>query len=162
MPSVDKSLLLQTILEKLTQELAVLVAAAETTRQAATHEESRPENDKDTRGLEASYLARGQAKRVEETEECIMRLRFLSPRDFGAQDPVDLGALVEVDVDGESQRFLVVPIGGGMSVRMGDIEVRLVTPASPVGQSLMGKRAGEGFELKSRDKVREYEIVRVR
>jgi transcription elongation GreA/GreB family factor len=162
MPSIDKVTLVRAVLDKLEQELLVLAAAAEATRQGATHEESKPENDKDTRGLEASYLARGQAKRVEETEEIIMRLRFLSPRDFTKTDPIDLGALVEVDIDGESQTLFIVPMGGGMAVKVRGVDVRLVTPASPVGQALMGKLAGEGFELRSKDRLREYEIVAVR
>jgi transcription elongation GreA/GreB family factor len=160
--TLEKRAILPAILEKLTQELAVLAAAAEATRQGATHEESKPENDKDTRGLEASYLARGQAKRVEDTEEAIMRLRFLAPRDFGAEDAVDLGALVHVEIDGEESVFFLVPVGGGMSVALEGTEVRLVTPASPVGGALMGKRAGESFELKTRERLREYEILRVR
>lgn len=162
MPPIDKATLVRAVLDKLEQELLVLSAAAEATRQGATHEESKPENDKDTRGLEASYLARGQAKRVEETEEIIMRLRFLSPRDFAKTDPVDLGALVEVEIDGESQTLFIVPMGGGMALTVAGVDVRLVTPASPVGQALMGKLTGEGFELRSKERLREYEIIAVR
>ena len=53
--------------------LAALAASLATARDAhaaavegATHGEARAENDKDTRGLEQSYLARGQAQRVEQ------------------------------------------------------------------------------------------------
>src|SRR5689334_4245063 len=118
MQTDDKRALLPAILEKLERELAVLIAAAEETRKGATHEESKPENDKDTRGLEASYLARGQAKRVEDMEESITRLRFLAPRDFRPEDAVDLGALVDVSVDDETQCFFVVPVAGGLSVAL--------------------------------------------
>lgn len=162
MQDVDKRGLVTAIIDKLTQELAVLVASAEETRKGATHEESKPENDKDTRGLEASYLARGQARRVEETEEAITRLRFLAPRDFGPDDAVDVGAIVDVEVDGERQRVFVVPVAGGTTIAFGGADVRLVTPASPVGAALLGKRAGEDFELRVQSKVREYEVVAVR
>ena len=53
--------------------LALLGAHLETLERAhraacegATHEEAKPENDKDTRALEQSYLARGQAARIDE------------------------------------------------------------------------------------------------
>ena len=42
-------------------DLATLEKAQHATQAAATHEEAKPENDKDTRALEQSYLARGQA-----------------------------------------------------------------------------------------------------
>ena len=55
--------------------IAALTVALDTARRAhaaaiegATHAEAKPENDKDTRGLEQSYLARGQAQRVAELE----------------------------------------------------------------------------------------------
>jgi hypothetical protein len=43
--------------------LAGLERAHADARAGATHEEAKPENDKDTRALEQSYLARGQAIR---------------------------------------------------------------------------------------------------
>jgi len=43
-------------------------SAQRTVVEGATHEENKPENDKDTRALEQSYLARGQAQRVVELQ----------------------------------------------------------------------------------------------
>ena len=42
-------------------DLASLQRAHRATVEGATHEEAKPENDKDTRALEQSYLARGQS-----------------------------------------------------------------------------------------------------
>ena len=52
------------LLGKLEETLRTLEAAHADTREAATHAEAKPENDKDTRALEQSYLARGQAMRI--------------------------------------------------------------------------------------------------
>ena len=66
---LDKAKLVETILKSLEKDLEVLREAEKSTREAATHEESKPENEYDTRGLEASYLAGAQSKRIIETEE---------------------------------------------------------------------------------------------
>lgn len=155
---MDKHALLRAAIAHLEAEAETLRAAAEATRAGATHEESRPENDKDTRGLEASYLARGQAKRVEETLEAITRLRFLDLREFDADGEIDLGALVSVLVDDQPRTYFLVPAGGGLEVE-GAV---LLNPASPVGRALLGKCAGDEFELKLAGRVRVHEVVAVR
>jgi hypothetical protein len=71
---VTKRRILDALLSEMTAEVNLLLAAAALAYEGATHEESKPENDKDTRALEASYLARGQANRVEEMNETITRL----------------------------------------------------------------------------------------
>ncbi len=57
--------------------MIILKEAALATYEAATHEESKPENEYDTRGLEASYLAGAQAKRTAEIEELLIILKHL-------------------------------------------------------------------------------------
>ena len=92
---LDKAILIQRIVEKLSADLALYTKAAGAARAEATHEQSRAENKYDTRGLEASYLARGQARQVAELEASIQQVRTLPRRAFGPTDPIDLGAYVE-------------------------------------------------------------------
>ncbi len=110
----------------------------------ATNPESRAENSKDTRGLELSYLARGQAQRVAELEAAVTELGVFAPRAFGEGAAIGLGALVTADEDGASRRLFVANHGGG-TVLAGDVHV--VTPASPLGRALLGKRAGDEVEI---------------
>ncbi|MEM9070073.1 MAG: GreA/GreB family elongation factor [Myxococcota bacterium] len=159
MRSLDKRRVLEALLRQVEAELQTLIAAAEATHEGATHEEAKPENDKDTRALEASYLARGQAARVEETQEIATRLRFLELRSFGEDDPIGVGALVEVDVDGEEATYFLVPVGGGRRVVVEEREIIVVTASSPVGRALLGKEVGDDFELKIGPRRREYEIL---
>ena len=67
-----KKALVATLVEKLDNELANMKRAAKDAREAATHEEAKPENDKDTRALEASYLAGAQAARVRELDALVL------------------------------------------------------------------------------------------
>ncbi len=161
MIEIDKQIVRDAALDLLQRELASLRESAEKTRRAATHEESRPENDKDTRGLEASYLARGQARRVEETEEALNRLRFMELAHFDGGAGIGLSALVELEVDGDERCYFLVPAGGGRKVEAQGHLIHLLTPATPVGRALIDKAAGDDFELRIAGKLREYEILSV-
>ncbi len=159
----DKRAILDAVLASLEAEVASLLASATATYEGATHEEAKPENDKDTRALEASYLARGQAKRVEEMNETITRLRFIELREFGPDDPIGISALVDVEIDGgRVERMFLVPIGGGREVEVGGAKVRVVTSGSPVGRQLLGKYEGDDFVLTIAGKRREYVVEAVR
>ncbi|MEZ4266542.1 MAG: transcription elongation factor GreAB [Myxococcota bacterium] len=160
--SPDKSALRDAVLALLAHDAAEMKAAADTTRQGAVHEESRSEHDKDTRSLEASYLARGQAERTVAIGATMTRMRVMPLVDFDEDDPVALSALVDVRVDDEPRRLFVVSEGGGLRVRFEGVEVLLITTASPVGKALLGRVAGDEFTLVVGGKARAYIIERVR
>ena len=141
---MDKRALLQRVLSEIEAEIQTLTAAAKATHEAATHEESRPENDKDTRALEASYLARGQAKRVEEMQETHTRLRFLELRDYGEDDAIGAGALVVVEDEDEVEHtYFLVPAGGGRSLEHEGLAITVLATGSPLGRALIGARADD-------------------
>src|ERR1700761_8976870 len=71
----NKPEILKLLSEQVSADLAVMSAAQRTVVDGATHEENRPENDKDTRALEQSYLARGQAQRVVELQDALNKLK---------------------------------------------------------------------------------------
>ncbi len=157
---MPKAQLIEAALAKLEAELETMRRSADTTRAGAVHEESRPENDKDTRGLEASYLARGQAERVEELTESVRLLENLVPRKFSSDERVALSALVTVEAAGDTKFFLVVPSGGGIEVETATGEpVLLVTPTAPIVRAMLGKEIGDVFSIRVQGASREYEIT---
>jgi transcription elongation GreA/GreB family factor len=159
---MDKPAILSSLLEQLTSEIARATAAANRSRHDATHEEARPENDKDTRALETSYLARGQAQRVVELEQAERQVRFMTLRDFGPDDPIDLSALVELESDGARTWYLIAPAAGGHSVSHAGLTIDVLTPEAPLGRALIGRVSGEDLELRLGPRVRELSILQVR
>ncbi len=142
--------------ELLQATLQTLEAAHAAAREGATHEEAKPENDKDTRALEQSYLARGQALRIAELKAGLSLLGTMSVADTEVARP---GALLDVeDETGRTLRFFLAPEGGGTKLSG---EIQVVTPASPVGGALMGKRSGDEIELKLAGKSRQFSVLRV-
>lgn len=158
MADLDKAALRAELITQLTAALDGAQRAHAAAHEGATHAEARPENDKDTRGLEQSYLARGQAQRVAELEAAITAVGALALRAFTPRDPVALGALVVIEEDGAAQRLFLAP-GGGGSVVGGDVQV--VTPSSPLGRAVLGKRADDEVELRLPGRTRSLLITDV-
>jgi transcription elongation GreA/GreB family factor len=152
--------------ERLREELATLLAADLETREralraareGATHEEAKPENDKDTRALEQSYLARGEALRVEELKQGLADVQKMPLRALRDGEPAALGALVTVEEEGDPKVLWLAPYGGGSRLANGAVQV--VTPKSPLGRAVLGKRAGDECEMQLAGKVRILVIAR--
>jgi transcription elongation GreA/GreB family factor len=139
-------------------DLLTAERAQRSAAEGATDEEAKPENDKDTRALEQSYLARGQAQRVDELRTALGLVRSMPIRDFAEEAPIALGALVFVVVDEAERRYFVAPGGGGAELEGG---VQVVTPSSPLGRALLGRREGDETELGAGGRTRLIEITRV-
>lgn len=158
---MDKQALIDRIRETLKAEFVEADRLARDTAAAANHPEARPENDKDTRKIELSYLAAGQAARARELEAALAMLGSLQVRAFTESQPLQAGALIELDVAGETQRVLLIPAGGGIKISSDLGEISVVTPQSPLGRELLGKTVGDSFELVLGGRKREFEIVSV-
>ncbi|HEY1548994.1 MAG TPA: GreA/GreB family elongation factor [Kofleriaceae bacterium] len=147
----DKARLRTELLGRLEAQLATARAAHAAAIEGATDEEARPENDKDTRGLEQSYLARGYAQRVAELEAAVASIAVMT---IAKQSRVAIGAIVATADD---RVFFIAGHGGG--VELGDVTV--VTPTSPLGRALLGKRIDDECEVAVGDTRRTLEITSV-
>ncbi len=141
--ALKKKVVIQKIIEKLRRELSLYDKAARAAHAEATHEQSKAENKYDTRGLEASYLARGQSRQAAELIAAIEQFEKLSVRDFAGNDLIDLGAVVEIQQGGEKNLYILGPRSGGTEVVVGKKEFLVITPFSPLGQKIVGKRLEE-------------------
>src|SRR6266568_4548556 len=158
---MNKRALIQKITTKLVSELEVYFRADQASRAEATHEQSKAESKYDTRGLEASYLARGQSKQAAELEASIAEFEKLEVRKFAPGDGIDVGALVELQTDGETIFYFLGPRAGGTEVEHDKKEVLVITPQSPLGAQLMEKKAGERPQLELAGRRQPAKIISV-
>ncbi len=156
-----KKKLIAAIIESLSRSLAALEKAARASHAEATHESSRAENKYDTRGLEAAYLAGGQARQARELLESIKHYESMTARDFGKSESIDLGALVEAKSDGVTSFYFIGPRNGGLEVDLEGEEIMVITPQSPLGQNLMGRKAGDRWTAKLGGGSIKYQVVSV-
>ncbi|UYL07920.1 GreA/GreB family elongation factor [Bdellovibrio sp. SKB1291214] len=158
---MDKRKLIEHIRSEVEKDVEVLTASAKATIEAVTGEESKPENEYDTRGLEASYLARGQAKRISEIKEFLVVLKHVNVKDFGPDDKIAGTALIEVESNGKTSHLFMMTHGGGVTVTFEGKKIQIVTPNSPLGEALLDLVEGDVAIVEQGDSIREYEIISV-
>ena len=155
--------LLQALVLELTQDLEELTRRAQETAAGAVHEEARPEDDKDTRALEQTYLARGQAERVATASRALQIIESLRPAEFAHDQPIASTALVTIeDEEGVEKTVFLLPAAGGKKLELPHATVQVVTPSSPLGEGLLGKTEGDELEIRIGTKSRFWTVLAVR
>jgi transcription elongation GreA/GreB family factor len=162
---VDKTRLLSQVVERLKAQLEEVTRAQRSTQAGATHEDNRSEGDKDMRATEASYIARGQAARVEVLFEEVKQAEAVQPRAFGPDTPLAWGALVSLESEGTLSHHMLLPAGAGLRLdalgKSGRLAITVISTRSPLGQALVGARLFDSVSLDRDDLSREWEIVEV-
>jgi len=155
--SMNKLELKQIILDLLEQKWQIAQSSVQRAIESATDEETVPEHKYDTLALEASYLAHGQAKRLQECEQEISLFKEL----VMPQEPhcVVLGCLVSLlDVNEQRKWFFISPCAGGLKVAASEATVMLVTFDSPLGRALKSKNVGDEVIYRVAEVEHCYEI----
>jgi len=160
---MNKQSLLNAVVEILEKDLQAIVDASSVARKAATEGEAKAEHKYDTRGIEQSYLADGQARRGAELMESIAHLKALPLLNFQKSSPVQISAIVEVESEREDfQLFFILPSRGGIKVDFEGQEILTLSPDSPMGENILGKFTGDEFEVKLKNKIHSYSIRSIR
>ena len=144
---MNKTALIKKIIATLDAELEMYAKSARAAHEEATHEQSRAENKYDTRGLEASYLARGQGNQIAETLKARKEFHSLKPRHFGKDDPIDIGALVELEGPEGLSTYFIGPRAGGTEISEKRKTILVITPQSPLGSQLLGRKQDDTLEI---------------
>ena len=156
---MDKFLLQQQVLERLGEDLLQVEQAVRAAHETATHEENIAENKYDTLGLEAAYLATGQARRADAIRQAMANWRQFRPRPYDASKGIQLGALVcLVDADDHQQQLFLGPEGGSMKLGSG---VQVISCAAPLGRALLGKCEGDEVSIQVAPNRQQFEVLRV-
>ena len=157
---MDKSLLRQRVLEGLTADLLHAEQAARAAHETATHEENIAENKYDTLGLEAAYLATGQARRVETIRQTIATWRQLQPRAYDPAAGIQLGALVcLVDAQDQQQLLFLGPDGASMKLAQADQLIQVISSSAPLGKAMLGKFEGDEVSIQVAANPQQFEVL---
>jgi transcription elongation GreA/GreB family factor len=160
---MTKTQLLELITATLARNLDTAQRAAQTAYETATHEENVAQNKYDTLGLEASYLATGQARRTEEIRQALLKYQGLPLRDYDAAVGIQLGALIDLEnSEGERQRLFLGPDAAGLTLTLDGASVTVITPHAPLGMALLGKFAGDEVSIRIGKALQHSEILEVR
>lgn len=144
---IDKKKAIAELRARLRERLSALTAAQGAAQSGAVHEETRQEDPKDTRAIEATYLARGLAERVETLRNDIAAVGSMEPRAFSPEDSAALGALLGLEEEnGEEVVYFLAPCGGGEKLAVDGVTVQVLTPTSPLGSAMIDKVVGDDID----------------
>ena len=147
---MDKAYLLEQLAEKLhgveAKALAFAVEAREEARTGAPR---------------AVNLAAATRARLEAAQQVVLALEAFQPADVPKGGRIGLGAVVELEDGTAGKTVFPAPAGAGAELTGpgGDGFLQVVTPVSPLGAALLGKRVGEVVETMVRGELTEWEIV---
>ncbi|WP_447649554.1 GreA/GreB family elongation factor [Pseudomonas abietaniphila] len=159
---MNKQQVLQRIIERLEIDLDVAIRAAQTAYETATHEENIAENKYDTLGLEASYLAAGQARRVEEIRQSLTLYKTLVLKPFDEARGIQPGDLIVLEsVSGVEQQLFLGPDAAGLKITVDETLITVITAKAPLGQNLLGKFDGDEVEISVNGSRQSFEVMRV-
>ncbi|HEX4416891.1 MAG TPA: GreA/GreB family elongation factor [Kofleriaceae bacterium] len=137
-------------------------AAAAEARDGATPDEKR----EDARAAhQLASLGRAQQQRAKQALADADRLVQFRPAPLPGTAPISVGAIVEVeDADsGEGRTFFLAPVGAGITLTGpgGDGHLSVVTPVSPIGRAVLGRRSGDVIDVTVDGDLREWSITYV-
>ncbi|MBX7149876.1 GreA/GreB family elongation factor [bacterium] len=159
MPTPNKKKVIAAIIQHIQSAMAVINAAIGDAHTAATHEETQAKSKYDTFALESSYLANGQTKRLAELDEALKYFKNILPP--SSSQTITHNHLIKLSKEDDSLLYVfLAPCGGGIRVKVDGCAVSVVTPDSPIGESLLGTRIGDVFEIKTKGQTAEYEVLK--
>lgn len=131
-------------------------AAAQEAKEGATPDEKR----EDARAAhQLQTLGAAQQRRAQQALAEVDALARFKP---GAMSTIGVGAIVEIEDEesGEGRTFFLAPVGAGMTLTGpgGDGVLSVVTPASPIGKAVLGRRVGDVVDITVDGDVREWQI----
>ncbi len=133
---MDKRKVVQEIQSYLAEELASLLPAAE-----------------------KGKLSPEKGERVRELQSQLMMYRMLPLREYGKEDVICPSSLVELELKGRRAFYFIVPSGGGLIMKIEENPVQVITPLSPLGEALLGKKVGEKVRVETQGAPRDYQIL---
>jgi transcription elongation GreA/GreB family factor len=159
---MQKAPIRDAIVAQLRRELELQARAAHESREEATSVENKAEGQYDMRSQEAAYLAEGQARFAAEIAESISIYQTFEVPDFTADSVVAVGALITLEAKGRKSVYYLGPRNGGLEARVDDLDFVVVTPISPLGRQLVGRKLADLVQLPGRGGPVIHQIVGIR
>lgn len=157
---IDKKRIVDTLIEKLNNELIEVESAAKSAKDLATADDLKSEGKYDTRAIEASYLASAQNKRVDEIKLDIQMLEDLAVS-IEPATKMQLGSLGLIRCNGQERFYFLSTTSGGSMLMIEDTPILVISVFSPIGDAALGNGPGDSFEVETPKETRQYDVLEV-
>jgi transcription elongation GreA/GreB family factor len=146
---MNKETVRAAVLNHLRDQFESRLQASKKTRSAGNDAESKAEGKYDTLSIEENYLADGLAKQAYDAAAEAAEVESMPLPAFGPDDPIDLGALVELQFADETEWFLLASAAGGTEVVHQGNNITVLSLESPLGSRLIGAHVGDSITTPS-------------
>ncbi len=163
---MDKRDLVDQLTDQLRQSARTARAAgSDAAREAASGVTPAERRESARAAMEYGNMAKAQSRRAKKMLAELRVLEGFRPPPLAERARISIGAIVEVEDDdtGEGRTFFLAPVGAGATVTGpgGDGLLSVVTPGSPIGKAVMGRRRGDDFDVTIRGEPRAFTITYV-
>jgi transcription elongation GreA/GreB family factor len=158
---MDKHALVEQLASRIRQSAAIAERASHDAAQTARDGATPAEKREDARvALEHQSLAKGHTVRAERARTELAALDAFRPARLATGARITVGAIVEIDDGDEGRTLFLAPVGAGIELTGpgGDGFLSVVTPASPIGRAILGRKRGETVEIEVLGESREWTI----
>ena len=156
---MNKQDIIDLIIIQLQADIQITQQAVLLARDTATHKYCLGSSKYETMSTEASYLAKGQGERLLELQRA---LAYFKEANIEPKDSIQPISFIRLqDEQGKAQLYLLASDAGGLKLSNCKKNIIVITHQSPLGKALMGKQAGDDWELKITNKTVCYEIISV-
>ena len=150
---MNKSDLVAQLVRQLQTSARAALAARDATTAEARDGATPDEKREDARAAhQQGTLGKAQQRRAQQALAEVDAVAQWKP---SAMSKIAVGAIVEIeDPDsGEGRTLFLAPVGAGITLTGpgGDGLLSVVTPASPVGKAVLGRKVGEVVEIADRE-----------
>ena len=161
---MDKRFLVDQLLDQLRNSAQIALRASEAAaveaREGATPQEKR----EDARvAIEQGRISKAQHERAQRTMQEVDAIASFRPEGLPSKAAISVGAIVEVEDEetGEGRTFFLTPAGAGIGLTGpgGDGYLSVVTPMSPIGKAVMGRKIGDTIDVTVEGNPREWTIT---
>jgi transcription elongation GreA/GreB family factor len=162
--AMDKTFLVNQLVEQLRASATVARKAGQAAEDEARHGATPAEKRENARvAMEFAGLARGQKERAGRAAAELSTLETFRPPRLAAGGAIAVGAVVEVEDGSQGRTFFLAPVGAGVELSGpgGDGFLSVVTPVSPIGRAVLGRRVGDTVEVMVQGEPREWTITYV-
>ena len=161
---MDKRNIFEQIKAELEETLANNEKSKQEYQEEANRHKGRMASRYDTFKEEAQMMVSAQEVRIAELRASLVQIQAVldHPTALNAVDTIRSSTVILLEADdGTKRRHVLAPTGGGIKVIVGDEELVVITPDSPLGKQLMGLTVGDEVEIKVGNNKRSYEVMEV-
>ena len=148
---MNKLEIIDAIRDALNKDFHSFRRASQQTRSSGSDDESKADGKYDTQSTETNYLADGQARQAQEVVHAAAAFDAMLQRNFDRKDPIDVGALIELNINQHPQWFFLGPAYGGLEIYIDDRKITVITPKSAIGKKLIGLQVGDSISSPTAD-----------